>query len=192
LAAGRSSRLGAAEDSKMLLPWGDADEPMVVGTVRRLLATAIDKVVVVIGHRADEVRCALAPTGVQVVLNPDFAHGLSTSIATGVRAAPEGTNGILFALADMPSVTTDTINRMCSTFAAHPSAIVAPVSRGRRGNPVLFSHGFRQQLLALEGDRGAGGLLARYAASVVEVEVDDDGIFTDVDTLQDYHKLRQS
>ncbi|MDP6017147.1 MAG: hypothetical protein QGI32_13705, partial [Candidatus Latescibacteria bacterium] len=72
------------------------------------------------------------------------------------------------------------------------SAIVAPVSRGRRGNPVLFSHGFRQQLLALEGDRGAGGLLARYAASVVEVEVDDDGIFTDVDTLQDYHKLRQS
>lgn len=192
LAAGRSSRLGTERDSKLLLPWGDGDQPLVVGTVRKLLSTAIDRVVVVVGHRADEVGDALASTGVEIVLNPEFADGLSTSIACGVRAASQATVGYLFALADMPNVAADTITRMCNAFTVRPSAIVAPVAHGRRGNPVLFSDEFRQQLLSLEGDRGASGLLARYAESVVEVEVDDDGIFADVDTMQDYQKLRSS
>tara|TARA_B100000809_G_scaffold250360_1_gene282741 strand:+ start:158 stop:754 length:597 start_codon:yes stop_codon:yes gene_type:complete len=192
LAAGRSSRMGAARDSKLLLPWGDGKESLVVGTVRKLQSSGIDHIVAVTGHRADEVGAAIASTGVEIVLNPEYVAGLSTSIAVGVRAAPDGSTGYLFALADMPNVAADTINRMCSALAARPTAIVAPVSNGRRGNPVLFSSDFRQQLLSLSGDRGASGLLTRYAGSVVEVEVDDEGIFADVDTAQDYRKLRNS
>jgi molybdenum cofactor cytidylyltransferase len=193
LAAGRSSRMGAAKDSKLLLPWGEgSQEPLVVGTARKLLTSGIDHIVAVTGHRADEVGAALASMGVEIVLNAEYVDGLSTSIAVGVRAAPDGSTGYLFALADMPNVATDTINAICSAFVARPTAIVAPVCNGRRGNPVLFSREFRQQLLSLSGDRGAGGLLTRYAGSVVEVEVDDDGIFADVDTAQDYRKLRNT
>jgi molybdenum cofactor cytidylyltransferase len=192
LAAGCSSRIGAAPDSKLLLPWGEEDEPLVAEAARRLIAAGMERVIAVVGHRADDVGRALASMDVEIVLNPDYASGLSTSIAAGIRAAPEETTGHLFVLGDMPVVAPDTVIRLCRAFDGSRRSIVVPVADGRRGNPVLFDRSFRCELLALSGDRGAGGLLDQHADCVVEVEVDDDGIFADVDTAEAYRKLRGS
>ena len=187
LAAGRSSRYGGAGDTKLLLPWGPEGVPMAAAAASTLKAAGLERIVAVLGHRAEAVGAALAGPGVDTVLNPDYAAGLSTSIAAGVRAAPAGASGYLIALGDMPAVRAATVSRLCRAFeAAEPPAIAAPVHRGRRGQPVLFGRDFRRELLNLSGDVGARGLLARRAGRVVEVAVDDGGILTDVDTEAEY------
>ena len=187
LAAGRSSRYGGAGDTKLLLPWGPEGISMVAAVAATLKAAGLRRTVAVLGHRADAVGAALAGCGVETVLNPDYASGLSTSIAAGVRAAPEGASGYLIALGDMPAVTAATVSLLCRAFeAAEPPAIAAPVYAGRRGHPVLFGRAYREELLSLSGDLGARGLFARHEGRVVEVAVDDPGVLTDVDTEAQY------
>ena len=187
LAAGRSSRYGGAGDTKLLLPWGPEGIPMVAAVAATLKAAGLRRIVAVLGHRAEAVDAALAGLGVETVLNPDYASGLSSSIAAGVGAPPVETCGYLIALGDMPAVTAGTVSLLCRAFeAAEPPAIVAPVHAGRRGHPVLFGRAFREELLSLSGDMGARRLLARRAGRVVEVAVDDPGVLTDVDTEAQY------
>ena len=187
LAAGRSSRYGGAGDSKLLLPWGPQGIPMAAAAADTLKAAGLRRVVAVLGHRADAVGAALAGCGVETVLNPDYAAGMSTSLAAGVRAAPREASGYLIALGDMPAVTAATVSLLCRAFeAAEPPAIAAPVHAGRRGHPVLFGRAFRQELLELSGDMGARGLFARHGGRVVDVAVDDEGVLTDVDTETEY------
>ncbi len=187
LAAGRSSRYGGAGDTKLLLPWGPKGIPMAAAVAATLKAAGLGRIVAVLGHRADAVGAALEDCGVETVLNPDYADGMSSSLAVGVRAAPEEAGGYLIALGDMPAVTAGTVSLLCRAFeAAEPPAIVAPVHGGRRGHPVLFGRAYREELLNLSGDLGARPLFARHAERVVEVAVDDGGILTDVDTEAQY------
>ena len=187
LAAGRSSRYGGAGDTKLLLPWGPEGIPMVAAVAATLEAAGLRRIVAVLGHRAGAVGAALAGRGVETVLNPDYASGLSTSIAAGVRAAPAGAAGYLIALGDMPAVAAGTVSLVCRAFeAASPPAVAVPVHAGRRGHPVLFGRDYREELLGLSGDVGARGLFARHAGRVVEVAVDDPGVLTDVDTEAQY------
>ena len=187
LAAGRSSRYGGAGDTKLLLPWGPEGIPMVAAVAATLKAAGLGRIVAVLGHRADAVGAALAGRGVETVMNPDHAEGMSTSLAVGVRAAPAEAGGYLIALGDMPAVTAGTVSLLCRAFeAAEPPAIAAPMYAGRRGHPVLFGRAYRKELLDLSGDLGARSLFARHAGRVVEVAVDDEGVLTDVDTERQY------
>lgn len=188
LAAGRSTRMGGGA-SKLLLPWGPDGKPIVATVAATLRAAGLQRVVAVLGHQAGPVADALASTGVETVRNPEHERGLSTSIASGVRAAGDA-DGWLFALGDMPAVCAPTVRALLDAFAAAASpAIAVPVCGGRRGNPVLFGAAWREELLGLQGDRGAKGLLAAHAGSVVEVPVADEGILADVDTAAGYRQL---
>ena len=187
LAAGRSSRYGGAGDTKLLLPWGPEGIPMVAAAAETLKAAGLRRIVAVLGHRAGAVGAALEGRGVETVLNPDYAAGLSTSLAAGVRAAPEGASGYLIALGDMPAVTAATVSLLCRAFeAAEPPVMAAPVHAGRRGHPVIFGRDYRAELLHLSGDTGARRLFARHPGRLVEVAVDDVDVLTDVDTEAQY------
>ena len=100
LAAGRSSRMGPR--NKLLESIGG--EPM----VRRVAAVAngsdAKPVIVVTGYGAAEVGAALHGLGVTVILNLEYADGLSTSLRAGVSALPTGIDGALILLGDMPEV----------------------------------------------------------------------------------------
>jgi molybdenum cofactor cytidylyltransferase len=66
-------------------------------------------------------------------------------------------------------------------------AVVLPHYQGRRGHPVGFAASCREALLLLKGPQGAA-LVARAQAavnSVAQLELDDVGIVTDIDTIQD-------
>jgi molybdenum cofactor cytidylyltransferase len=84
----------------------------------------------------------------------------------------------------MPHVQPSTIQSL-KTVLEQGAGIAAPIYRGKRGNPVGFSRQYLPQLLALEGDQGARGILKHYP--VTEVDVDDGGILRDVDTPADLH-----
>ena len=184
LAAGSSSRMEGA--NKLLLPWQKQCVLQVV--VERICEVGLGEVVVVTGHQRIEVEEALSHYPVRLVHNPKFAEGMAASIRVGVEAAI-GEQGYLFALGDMPKIAGTTMLKVAEALKSR-EAIAMPVSNGRRGHPVAIGSAHRAALLALTGDRGARPVLAKNAANVVEVPVEDEGIFVDVDTQESYRAAR--
>ncbi len=179
LAAGQSRRMGA--DNKLLLDISGA--PMVTHVVDALLASAVVDLVVVTGHDPDAVRAALSGRPLRFAHNADFTAGMSTSLHTGIRALAEDAriDGALVALGDMPYVRTRHIDALLAAFDDGAS-IAVPVRAGRRGNPVLWAREHFDRLLAVTGDQGGREVIRAHAASVVEVDVDDDAVLVDLDT----------
>lgn len=186
LAAGTSSRMGT---TKQLLPYQGT--PMVRFVVERLLETQVQQVIVVLGHQALEVAEALAGLPVQLVINQLYVCGQSTSLQAGLAALAEKltpSQGILFMLGDHPLVKPETINLLINFHAQH-GGIVAPYYLGIRGNPVLFDGKFIPEFSSVTGDVGAREIIARYPEYLHKLNVQDQGILQDIDTLEDYHKL---
>jgi molybdenum cofactor cytidylyltransferase len=179
LAAGQSRRMGHA--NKLLAPVDG--RPMVAHAVDAMLASRADPVIVVTGHQADAVRTALGGRTVVWTHNPDFASGLSSSLAVGLAALPEDAEGVVIGLGDMPRITAAQIDRLIAAFnPLEGRAIVVPTVRGKRGNPVLFATRFAPEMRAIGGDVGARHLIGEHAEEVVEIESDDDGALLDIDT----------
>jgi molybdenum cofactor cytidylyltransferase len=182
MAAGSSSRMEGG--NKLLLLWGEQCVVQVV--VERVCEVGFGEVVVVTGHQREEVEKVLGGYSVRLVHNPGFAEGMAFSIKVGVEVA-EGGKGYLFALGDMPKVRKGTMESVAKALDGEET-ISVPVMDGRRGNPVAIGAAHREELLGLEGDRGARSILQRHADRVVEVTVDDEGIFVDMDTREAYRK----
>jgi molybdenum cofactor cytidylyltransferase len=117
----------------------------------------------------------------------DAAQGMAASLACGVRANLDA-EGWLIGLADMPAVPVEAITRVRKALSAG-AAIAVPAHAGRRGHPVGFARQYRIELLALQGDVGARRLLERDASHVVEIRIDDAGIFADIDVPGDLQHL---
>lgn len=178
LAAGRSSRMG--ETNKLLSVIDGL--PMLLHAVNAATASRCVQTLVVSGHDAAAVEALVTPYPVSLVRNGDYAAGMSTSLSCGLRALPQDLDGVVVLLADMPRVTTAHIDRLIAAMDLNQPAIVVPEKDGRRGNPVLWPRRHFAAMLALSGDQGARGLIDRHADEVLRVVVEDDAIFTDVDT----------
>jgi molybdenum cofactor cytidylyltransferase len=140
-------------------------------------------VIVVTGHQAAEVERALGDRRVQIVHNPDYAEGLSTSLKAGLAALPEDVEGVLVALGDMPRIRGAQIDRLIAAFnPLEGRAIVVPTVRGKRGNPVLFATRFVAEMGQIGGDVGARHLIGEHDDVVVEIEMEDDAALLDIDT----------
>ena len=63
---------------------------------------AVCEVIVVTGHRADDVRAALEGLPARTVHNADYAQGRASSVACAARALPADCAGILLANVDQP------------------------------------------------------------------------------------------
>jgi molybdenum cofactor cytidylyltransferase len=181
LAAGRSTRMGGP--NKLLAELGG--KPLVRIVTEQALASKAQGVIVVTGHQAEQVEKALQGLKVTFVRNPDFAAGLASSVKAGVAAAPKGADGAVICLGDMPLISAHLIDRLIEAFAPDRGNLIAvPVSDGRRGNPVLWSRRFFNELMTLDGDIGARHLIAKHSEAVAEVPVEGHGAFLDIDTPQ--------
>ncbi len=110
--------------------------------------------------------------------------GMGDSIARGVAATADAT-GWLILPGDLPLVRPRTLVAVAQGLATH--AVVLPHWNGRQGHPVGFGQACRAALMALGGDVGAAAIVRahRQAGEVLELHVDDPGIATDIDTLDD-------
>lgn len=111
--------------------------------------------------------------------------GMGDSIAAAVRAAlvvyPDA-QGWLVLPADLPLIKPDTLRRVAEAPVAW--RVVRPVHQGEAGHPVRFSSACTPDLLALSGDAGAASV-ARQHGPPKQIEVDDAGCVTDIDTVDD-------
>ncbi len=179
LAAGQSRRAGAI--NKLLVEIDGA--PMVARVLETVRAAHVDPVIVVLGHEPDRVRGALAGHDVTLVENPDYAKGLSTSLARGIAALPREVDGVVVCLGDMPDVKTSHIERLIEAFGPDEGRdICVPTFKGKRGNPVLWARRYFDEIAGVAGDVGARHLIGEYADSVSEVAMSDSGVLLDLDT----------
>jgi len=188
LAAGRSTRMGGP--NKLLAELGG--KPLVRIVTEQALASKAQGVIVVTGHQAGEVEKVLHGLKVTFVNNPDFAAGLASSVKAGIAAVPAGIDGAVICLGDMPLIDSQLIDRLIEAFAPDRGHLIAlPVSDSRRGNPVLWSRRFFNELMTLDGDIGARHLIAKHTEAVMEVAVEGRGAFLDIDTPQALEAARR-
>ncbi len=182
LAAGRSRRM--APLNKLLVS-DNKGTAMVARVVDQALASQARPVIVVTGHERDRVEEALAGRGVIFAHAEDYAQGLSASLKAGLAALPEGIDGVMICLGDMPLVTGAMMDRVMSAFDPEGGrAIVQPTFRGKQGNPMLWAREFLPAMMMVTGDVGARHLAALHAARLVEVEMPDDSVLRDFDTTE--------
>ncbi len=180
LAAGRSRRMGGP--NKLIATIDGV--PIVRRAVEAALESRATSVTVVTGHRADAVEAALDGLDVAFVHNTDYAEGLSTSLRAGIGALPEDVDAALVLLGDMPMVAPEALDRLIDAFDPEAGAmLVVPTYRGKRGNPILWSRRFFDELTTIHGDTGARHLIGEYADGVVEVEIGE-AVAIDVDTQE--------
>ncbi|MDD5285127.1 MAG: molybdenum cofactor cytidylyltransferase [Desulfuromonadaceae bacterium] len=184
LAAGQSSRMGKV---KQLLPF--RGKTILQWVIDNALASSLERIIVVIGHRADLVEPAITGRDVTVVINDYYRKGQSSSIKAGLQALPEGTEAVLFMLGDQPLVAPETINHILNAYVTFQNPIVLPLYKGKRGNPALFSRETFHGLESLTEDCGGRSLLKEYDGKVLQLEVYDPYIHFDLDTDEDYRRL---
>ena len=193
LAAGRGRRFGGA---KLLARFGDAS--VLAASLRSLAEAPVDQIVVVTGFHAPgveaEARTCAAAMGfadrLRIVFAPDAAEGMGASLRAGV-AALRPCRGVFVVLADMPRLPPAMFERLCAALETGADA-AAPVWRGRRGHPVLFSATKLPALAGLRGDEGARELLLGLGDRLVLESAPDDGVLADIDRPEDLLDLQRS
>lgn len=180
LAAGRGRRFDPSGERNKLLQRLPDGGTVVAASADAMLA-ALPRVVAVVGPAGDDVAAELRTLGCDVTVCARADDGMGASLAHAIGHAAQA-DGWLIALGDMPHVLPSTIAALARAIE-DGSGIAVPVMKGRRGNPVAFGRQHLAALLALDGDQGARNIVKTN--SLREVEVDDPGIFTDIDTAAD-------
>ena len=181
LAAGGSKRLG---QPKQLLPYGRGTLlDHVLDTAR---FCSFDQLLCVIGGAAGDVRSTVDFGGVEVVENPGFGEGCSSSIAAALHAVDSRCDVLVLMLGDQPGVTADTVAKLLAGRGEAPIAACA-YSDGR-GHPLAFSRSLFAELESLHGDKAVWKLLDRHDAVAADVPVAGPTP-RDVDTWDDYAQI---
>jgi broad specificity phosphatase PhoE len=83
-------------------------------------------------------------------------------------------------------------NASSSLAANGPNALpfAVPVYQGKNGHPLLIPSKYFREILAYEGEGGLKAVRSRYDDALIKVETDDEGCTLDMDTPQDYEKLK--
>jgi molybdenum cofactor cytidylyltransferase len=182
LAAGKSERMGRP---KALLEFrGRTFLENILDTISR---SSIEHTSIVVGHHRREIVNAVQSDS--IVFNPDYEQGMVTSLQTGIRALPPESIGAFLFLVDHPVVDVETIEAMIPRAA--PSRIVQPTFEGRRGHPVFLGIDVLREILGLPSSQGADVVVRREPDRIIEIPVNAPGVLIDVDTPEEYEKLRK-
>ncbi|MHB8771843.1 MAG: nucleotidyltransferase family protein [Syntrophales bacterium] len=187
LSAGRSSRM---EEFKPLLPLGG--ETLFERVIRLFRQAGIDDVTAVLGHRAESLIPLVERCGVRSVINERYDEGMFSSLRAGVLALDPGRRGFFLLPVDIPLVRPETLRALMAAFRAGTADVCRPCFRGRYGHPPLIA---TELIPAIAGFDGAGGLrtlLDGWQGRTAAVAVEDPGILVDVDTRDDYERLRMN
>ena len=178
LAAGGARRFGS---QKLVTPI--RGKPL-VRHAAELLERTTDSVIAVIGSDTPMVRAALEGTRAEIVENPEWRDGLSSSLRRGVVSVSPNTEAVVVALGDQPDIPSDIIRKLVDVWREGGQLIVTARYRGVRAPPVLLSRAVFDDVAKLVGDVGAKAIMDGRPESVGYVDVDAD-VPPDIDSPGD-------
>jgi molybdenum cofactor cytidylyltransferase len=186
-AAGASLRMGR---SKLLLPWGNGcllEHVLSVWT-----SCNLDAVAITLPPDLHELVRIAAPFKVESIVPTSRPLDMKVSVLLALDrlkiCEPDPLDAWLLAPADMPGITPEMIVQLCRCYDAAPGSVVVPVHAGRRGHPVVFPWSSGAAVAALPPDRGIDAIVK--TGPVLEIPVDAAGLLDDLDTPEDYERLR--
>jgi molybdenum cofactor cytidylyltransferase len=182
LAAGGSQRLG---EPKQLLPYGSGT--LLDHALETARASGFDQLIVALGGSSADVRSRVDLSEAEVVENPDFGEGCSSSIAAGLSALDPRAELLVLMLGDQPGVTPATVRALIAG-CGDGTVLAACLYDNGRGHPLAFGRGVFDDLRELHGDKAVRKLMERRSDEVVEIRVSGP-IPRDVDTRADYEAV---
>ena len=182
-AAGLSSRMGRP---KPLLPW--QGKTLVESQIETLLEAGVSEVIVVLGHRAEEVAPHVNGDTVRAVVNYQYRDGRTSSIRTGLDAVSPKARDIVLMAVDQPRAP-QVISRVINEHLVANALLTSPRYRGRGGHPLIFSASLLPELsLISEENQGLREVFERHRAEITEVHFDDPSIRLDLNTPEAYRE----
>jgi CTP:molybdopterin cytidylyltransferase MocA len=190
-AAGASRRMGLP---KLLLPFKDG--PLIAGVVKALREGGVDRIVLVTAPDDEELRAWARWEDIETAVNPEPEHGMLSSIREGIAAlggavemARRGVT-LLVSPADLPNLDPGTVAELLRRMRGSGAPIAQPVFHGKGGHPLAIAPQLIPEIDTLDPEKGLRQLRDRHAAELLEVEVEDPGVAQDVDTPEDYARVR--
>ena len=176
---------------KALLPIGG--KRFIETILTALRQTRIGKILVVLGHKAEEMKPHIESWPVTILVNSEYRLGQLSSLQAAVRhlmGLPDftGVDGILVHLVDHPYLNPALVDRMIESFYTSRKLIVLPRYQSRRGHPVIFSTQLFSELLQAPLEQGAKAVVNAHRDDTLELETDDAGIAIDIDTPDEYRR----
>jgi molybdenum cofactor cytidylyltransferase len=184
LAAGGSTRMGSP---KQLLPIGD--HSLIRHVVDVAISAGCSPIRVVLGAESETIIKQLEIPNVEILLNPDWSHGIGTSIRAGMAHLPPTIDAILILLCDQPLITPDHLRALIAAHKQQKKPLCACLyPDGSAGPPALFAKSYFPKLLALPDDAGAKRILAQNPTDLATIPIPEAAI--DLDTPQDYQRFQ--
>ena len=188
LAAGLSTRMGSP---KMLLRWGDTT---VLGQVLRTLrAAGIAQSITITGSDQEAVNAICRQHGSDTVHNSAYGDDeMLSSLQVGLRHVAPGVSAALIVLGDQPSIQAKLVTAVLDAAERSQANLVVPSYENRRGHPWLIRSELWDELLALRQPQTPRDFLRQHAQSIHYVDWLDDSVLRDIDTPEEYDRLRPS
>ena len=187
LAAGDSSRMGSP---KALLDFDG--RPMIELVIETARAGGCTGVLVVLGADAEAIKTGADLTGCTLLVNEHTEQGQISSIKLGMRSLDFSNDACIVWPVDCPLAGAGDVKALIDTYKqwrASLMRIFIPTFKGERGHPMLVDIGFRQPFMELGPDETAHKVIEDKYDQVKEVETDNHGVLSDVDTPADYDRV---
>lgn len=199
LAAGRGRRMGGNKQFH-LIETPEGKKPLVAAAFDTI-TNACDRMIVVLGHRADEVAAVLAPRPFEVVeADPDAR--MFDSILAGLRAAStqrtplsgasqtplrsgyeQVADSILLQLGDHPTLLRTTLDLLLEQAATNPDRAIMPTYHGNGGHPVVIPPIVAKRILDEDCPGGLRQFWIDHPELCLRIEVDDPGVIQNINSL---------
>lgn len=171
---------------KALLPW--MGTTLLTHQVSVLREGGCEEIVVVVGHRAEDIKSELDGQDVLIVENPGYQSGRVSSIKAGISAAFTGTDGFVLLAVDQPR-TSKMVLEIVRSHRNNKSSITSPRFNGKGGHPVVLSSCLKEELLSMsEGSKGLRAVFDNHRSKMNQVPIYDSLVCLDLNEYHEYEK----
>jgi molybdenum cofactor cytidylyltransferase len=187
LAAGASSRMGR---DKALLPWQGGT---FLSAAIQALQRETELVIVVAGKNASTLEPVIYSNAAFLVENPHPELGQMSSLQRGLEEVlNRGRDAAIITLVDRPAPRAETIRQVKGAFlsAADPTWAAVPEYEGRHGHPIIVGREMIEAFLRVPATSSARDVEHAHQQHVLYVPVNDPLVTLNVNTEEDYEKLR--
>lgn len=192
LAAGEGGRLGGYPKA-LLRKNGVSLLKRFISSVQSLEPS---ETLVVCGFYSEKIEAELDSLGhgiqssIALVKNLNPQLGQSSSVRLGLESLKSNYDVLLIALCDQPSISSVEIEALLEQFNQRDSIqeIILPMVNGQRGNPVLFSRGVIEKILAVPG-MVCRPFMDQHPELIKVFDTNNEAYLMDVDTQADIQKL---
>ena len=185
LAAGEATRMGKA---KMLLPFKKTT--ILAHLIEEITLVEPNIIQLVTGYYHDLIQVQISTDKVDIIQNPHYSLGMSSSIQVGltamIKACPD-LDFLVIVVSDQPYLNQSILLRLLTKQQQTAKGIIASYYNGIKGTPVLLSSAYFSHLYNLTGDKGARVILQQFPDDIATIEFENGAL--DIDTPEDYELL---